>query len=147
MNVGDIFQGCGPTVTRAMVVNAAQLATYSQSKQILLDSGYLKDNILCHFFAAMISGLVTTLASMPVDIAKTRVQSMRVINGKPEYSGSLDVLNKVVRQEGITALWKGFTPYYFRIGPHTVITFIFLEQLNRLYRVHVLKDTSGRGSL
>ena len=33
------LQGCGPTVTRAVVVNAAQLATYSQAKQNLLATG------------------------------------------------------------------------------------------------------------
>ena len=32
-------QGCSPTVTRAMVVNAAQLGTYSQAKQFLLSTG------------------------------------------------------------------------------------------------------------
>ena len=35
-------------------------------------SGYFEDDLLCHFGASMISGLATTLASMPVDIAKTR---------------------------------------------------------------------------
>ena len=35
---------------------------------------------------------------------------------------------KIVRKEGVSALWKGFTPCYLRIGPHTVLTFIFLEQ-------------------
>lgn len=44
---------------------------------------------MCHFVASMISGLVTTAASMPVDIAKTRVQNMRMIDGKPEYRGAL----------------------------------------------------------
>lgn len=43
----------------------------------------------------MISGLVTTAASMPVDIVKTRIQNMKTIDGKPEYNGGLDVLNKV----------------------------------------------------
>ena len=33
---------------------------------------YFQDDIKCHFAASMISGLVTTLASMPVDITKTR---------------------------------------------------------------------------
>lgn len=33
------LQGSGPTVVRAMVVNAAQLATYSQAKQYLLYTG------------------------------------------------------------------------------------------------------------
>ena len=89
------LQGCGPTVLRAMVVNAAQLGTYSQAKQFLLatsillifllylldlynaasslNADYFGDDIKCHFSASMISGLVTTLVSMPVDIAKTRL--------------------------------------------------------------------------
>uniref|UniRef100_F7A7B1 Solute carrier family 25 member 11 n=1 Tax=Equus caballus TaxID=9796 RepID=F7A7B1_HORSE len=129
-----LWRGCIPTMARAVVVNAAQLASYSQSKQFLLDSGYFSDNILCHFCASMISGLVTTAASMPVDIVKTRIQNMRMIDGKPEYKNGLDVLVKVVRYEGFFSLWKGFTPYYARLGPHTVLTFIFLEQMNKAYK-------------
>lgn len=45
-----------------------------------------------------------------------------------------DVLLKVVRYEGFFSLWKGFTPYYARLGPHTVLTFIFLEQMNKWYQ-------------
>lgn len=45
-----------------------------------------------------------------------------------------DVLVKVVRYEGFFSLWKGFTPYYARLGPHTVLTFIFLEQMNKAYK-------------
>ncbi|KAG8235305.1 hypothetical protein J437_LFUL015708, partial [Ladona fulva] len=59
---------------------------------------------------------------------------MKTINGKPEYTGAADVLIKVTRNEGFFALWKGFTPYYARLGPHTVLTFIFLEQMNSWYR-------------
>ncbi|KJH51267.1 hypothetical protein DICVIV_02546 [Dictyocaulus viviparus] len=133
-----LWRGCGPTVIRGVVVNASQLSTYSQSKQALLGTGYVKDGIFCHFLASMVSGLATTIASMPVDIAKTRIQSMKVIDGKPEYRNAFDVWIRVIRNEGIFALWKGFTPYYMRIGPHTVITFIFLEQMNAAYYKYVL---------
>ncbi|XP_055006025.1 mitochondrial 2-oxoglutarate/malate carrier protein [Boleophthalmus pectinirostris] len=136
--VTTMWRGCVPTMARALVVNAAQLASYSQSKQALLDSGYFGDDILCHFCASMISGLVTTAASMPVDIVKTRIQNMKMIDGKPEYKNGLDVLVRVVGKEGFFSLWKGFTPYYARLGPHTVLTFIFLEQMNRLYKKYVL---------
>ncbi|KAL3862102.1 hypothetical protein ACJMK2_008095 [Sinanodonta woodiana] len=142
-----LWRGCLPTVARAMVVNAAQLASYSQAKQFLLSTGYFKDNLFLHFCASMISGLVTTAASMPVDIAKTRIQNMKTINGKPEYSGAFDVLFRTVKKEGFFSLWKGFTPYYARLGPHTVLTFIFLEQMNKLYCKYVLKDTTVSGSL
>jgi len=133
-----LWRGSAPTVARAMVVNAAQLATYSQAKQAILTTGYLKDGILCHFCASMISGLATTIASMPVDIVKTRIQNMRTVNGVPEYKGVGDVVSQVVRKEGFFSLWKGFTPYYMRLGPHTVLTFIILEQMNALYYEHWL---------
>lgn len=42
-------------------------------------AGYFKDDLLCHFAASMISGLATTLASMPVDIAKTRLAQLHCI--------------------------------------------------------------------
>jgi len=129
-----LWRGAIPTMGRAMVVNAAQLSSYSQAKEMLLKSGYFKENINLHFCASMISGLITTAASMPVDIAKTRIQNMKIVDGVPEYKGTFDVLGKVIKREGIFALWKGFTPYYARLGPHTVLTFIFLEQMNQSYR-------------
>lgn len=143
-----LWRGCIPTMGRAMVVNAAQLASYSQAKQYLINSGYFKEGIQLHFVASMMSGFITTVASMPVDIAKTRLQNMKVsADGKAEYRGTLDVLSRVVRQEGLFALWKGFTPYFCRLGPHTVLTFIFLEQMNSAYNKYVLGTTSGSSGL
>ena len=70
---------------------------------------------------------------------------MKIIDGKPEFKGAFDVISKVVKYEGVSALWKGFTPYYFRLGPHTVLTFIFLEQMNKWYKVLVLGQADAKG--
>lgn len=59
---------------------------------------------------------------------------MKIIDGKPEYKGAIDVLGKVIKNEGVFSLWKGFFPYYARLGPHTVLTFIFLEQMTSSYK-------------
>uniref|UniRef100_A0A336LSN2 Mitochondrial 2-oxoglutarate/malate carrier protein n=1 Tax=Culicoides sonorensis TaxID=179676 RepID=A0A336LSN2_CULSO len=143
-----LWRGCVPTVGRAMVVNAAQLSSYTQAKLLLIKNCNMTEGIWLHFVASMISGFVTTAASMPVDIAKTRIQNMKTAPGaKPMYSGAVDVLIKVVRHEGLFALWKGFTPYYCRLGPHTVITFIFMEQMNTAYNKFVLKDESASSGL
>ncbi|XP_003704359.2 mitochondrial 2-oxoglutarate/malate carrier protein isoform X1 [Megachile rotundata] len=131
-----LWRGTIPTMGRAMVVNAAQLASYSQSKEILLNTGYFEEGISLHFVSSMISGLVTTAASMPVDIAKTRIQNMKIVDGKPEFKGAIDVIVQVCRNEGLFSLWKGFFPYYARLGPHTVLTFIFLEQMFGLYKTY-----------
>lgn len=67
------LQGCGPTVLRAMTVNATQLATYSQSKEALLSSKFFEEGMMLQFASSMISGFATTVASMPIDIVKTRL--------------------------------------------------------------------------
>ena len=71
--VAAMWRGAIPTMGRSMVVNGAQLASYSQAKELLLGSGYFADNIMCHFTSSMIAGLITTAASLPVDITKTRL--------------------------------------------------------------------------
>ena len=37
-----LWRGWQPTVTRAIVLNAAQLGVYSQSKQMLIQTGYFE---------------------------------------------------------------------------------------------------------
>ena len=74
-----LWSGATPTIARAIVVNAAQLGTYSQAKESSKRMLNLKEGIPLHFLAAMISGLVTTIASMPVDIVKTRLQNQKVL--------------------------------------------------------------------
>ncbi|XP_063626237.1 mitochondrial 2-oxoglutarate/malate carrier protein-like [Cydia splendana] len=120
-----LWRGATPTVGRAMVVNAAQLSTYSQAREAFV--GYVPDGITLHFCASMVSGLVTTIASMPVDIIKTRIQNAA------KGQSQLSVVSDLLKKEGVLSLWKGFLPYYARLGPHTVLTFIFLEQLNAAY--------------
>jgi len=127
--ITKLWRGCLPTIMRAIVLNAAQLAFYSQAKQMLLDRKYLNDNIYLHLVSSLISGFAATTVSLPIDITKTRIQTM-----KPgEYSGALDVLRKTIAKEGVFSLWKGFTPYYLKLGPHTILTFIFLEKMSQFY--------------
>lgn len=86
-----LWRGCIPTMGRAMVVNAAQLASYSQAKSYLVNSGYFTEGIGLHFTASMFSGLITTAASLPVDIAKTRyvVQPKFIDNLVSRISGGI----------------------------------------------------------
>lgn len=142
-----LWRGCIPTMGRAIIVNMAQLVSYSQAKGYLLKTVEMKEGIGLHFTASMISGLITTIASMPVDIAKTRIQNMKSISGKPEYSGAIDVIVKVIKNEGLFKLWKGFVPYYCRLGPHTVLTFIFLEQINSFYSRYFLGQSGGSSGM
>jgi len=128
-----LFRGTTPTVVRAMILNTAQLSTYSQAKQILKSNCGLSDGLPVQIVSSFISGFVATVVSIPADLMKTRLQSMDTINGRPQYTGLIDVFVKTIKSEGVLSLWKGFTPYFLRLGQQTVFTFLFVEQLNLLY--------------
>jgi len=133
-----LWRGAIPTMSRAMVVNIAQLSTYSQAKEYVYATGYFGQGTLANFISAMISGIVTVSASMPVDIAKTRIQNMKIKHGKPEFKGAMDVIMKISRKEGPLALWKGFVPAYLRQGPMTVLTLLIFDQFNSLFKRYIL---------
>jgi len=53
----------------------------------------LQDGLKLHFIAAMISGLVTTIASMPVDIVKTRLQNQKVFFRAKNLTSNITIIN------------------------------------------------------
>jgi len=124
-----MWRGCVPTVARATILNACQLGFYSQAKEWLLYGlpSYFNDpkGLGLHTVASIFSGFCCTVVSLPVDQIKTRLQTMK----KGEYGGIGDILWKTIKYEGVTSLWKGFMPYFMRLGPHTVLTFIFMEKI------------------
>ena len=89
----SMWRGATPTVLRAMILNACQLATYSKAKLMLVNTGFFSDGIVLHFCASLCSGFLSTVVSMPVDITKTRIQTMKIVNGVPEYKGKLTSLH------------------------------------------------------
>ena len=74
------------------------------------------------------AGFVATTICSPVDVIKTRVMSAK------ESEGLAKLLARIYRVEGAGWMWRGWVPSFVRLGPHTVATFIFLEQHKRLYR-------------
>jgi len=67
--ITGLWKGMGPTSQRAAVVAAAELATYDQCKQFLINKNILLDNIFAHFAASVMAGFVATASSSPIGLA------------------------------------------------------------------------------
>jgi solute carrier family 25 (mitochondrial citrate transporter), member 1 len=59
------------------------------------------------------AGIITVYCTMPMDNVKTRLQA---IGGRERYSGTLNCVSLMVKQEGIVSLWKGTTPRLLRLA-------------------------------
>ncbi|XP_047072953.1 mitochondrial uncoupling protein 5-like [Lolium rigidum] len=134
--VRSLWRGSSLTVNRAMIVTASQLATYDQAKEaILARRGPGADGLGTHVAASFAAGIVAAAASNPVDVVKTRVMNMKVAPGAPPpYAGAIDCALKTVRSEGVMALYKGFIPTVSRQGPFTVVLFVTLEQVRKVFK-------------
>ncbi|XP_011698058.1 PREDICTED: mitochondrial 2-oxoglutarate/malate carrier protein-like [Wasmannia auropunctata] len=125
-----LWRGAMPTMSRAAIVNGAQLGTYTRAKMLLRDTGYVQNDIPLQIAAAMMSSIITCFASIPVDVAKTRIQNWRQPMKPP---GVTAMIVNIAKTEGIMSLWRGFLPYYSRAAPNTVITMVCVDQLHRMY--------------
>ncbi|CAM9122645.1 unnamed protein product [Choristocarpus tenellus] len=122
------WRGAGPTVMRAMVVSMSQIATYDQAKDAL---GSVLQGVQLHLAAGIISAIIFSYVSMPLDTVKTRMQQATPTKDK-QYTGTWNALYTIARREGLMSLWRGFGPYFLAKGIMTVILFILKEQYTKL---------------
>ncbi|KAG0562897.1 hypothetical protein KC19_9G180800 [Ceratodon purpureus] len=129
----SLWTGSAPTVTRAMLVTAAQLATYDQIKDAITANHMVPEGLATQVVASCGAGILASVASNPIDVVKTRVMNMKVADGEAApYRGALDCAVKTVRAEGPMALYKGFIPTVTRQGPFAIVLFLSLEQIKRV---------------
>jgi solute carrier family 25 uncoupling protein 8/9 len=102
----------------------------------------------------MLTGLVTTTVTNPVDMIKTQLymsaatnsesaatrnesagasaRQKREVKKSAKPAGAVAAARDVLKREGPRGFMRGWSANYLRLGPQTVITFVALEQFRRL---------------
>ncbi|KAI3647423.1 hypothetical protein MP228_007644 [Amoeboaphelidium protococcarum] len=126
--VSSLYRGFGATLLRDVPGSVAYFATYEIAKEKLskksADGQLDKAAIL---FSGGLAGVMNWAIAIPPDVLKSRLQSA------PEgmYKGLDDVFFKLIREEGVTALFKGFGPIMLRAFPANAATFFGAEMSNK----------------
>jgi solute carrier family 25 uncoupling protein 8/9 len=122
--VRGLWVGIVPNIMRNSVINAAELATYDQYKQMFLQYTRLPDNMGLHFICAFMAGFSACCVGSPFDVVKTRMMNKAV-----NYTGFLDCVFKTLKNEGPLAFYNGFSANFMRIGTWNIVMFVTLEQV------------------
>ncbi|KAK4635718.1 Mitochondrial dicarboxylate transporter [Fulvia fulva] len=126
--LSSLFRGVWPNSMRAVLMTASQLASYDVFKRQILEHTSMGDNLATHFSASLMAGFVATTVCSPVDVIKTRVM------GAHTQEGIVSLVTRITASEGLIWMFKGWVPSFIRLGPHTIATFLFLEQHKKIYR-------------
>ncbi|KDO20760.1 hypothetical protein SPRG_13511 [Saprolegnia parasitica CBS 223.65] len=135
------FRGIGGAVPRVSFGSATQLTCYEYFKGMLLSqpipSTYVfhDQTVALHLSASILTGFFCVTAMNPFDVVSVRLYNQPLdATGKGLlYDGPIDCAQKTLAKEGIKGAFKGWTVQYLRLGPHTVFTFLFWEQLKQAY--------------
>jgi solute carrier family 25, member 34/35 len=138
----ETFRGLSAQVLRVTVASASQLLAYDFAKHLIFvhfpERHVTPLSSSSIFLAAALSGLFTTTMLQPVDIVCTRVLNQPIGSQGDGlyYRGAWDCLLKTLKTEGFRGLFKGWSASYLRVGPHTALTFFFLETYRNHWGVH-----------
>ncbi|KAG5051867.1 hypothetical protein AAZX31_02G145600 [Glycine max] len=126
-----LWKGVGPAMARAAALTASQLATYDETKQILVRWTSLKEGFPLHLISSTVAGILSTLVTAPIDMVKTRLMLQREAKEIRIYKGGFHCAYQVLLTEGPRGLYKGGFAIFARLGPQTTITFILCEELRK----------------
>ena len=126
--ISGIYRGVSAVILRQGANSAVRLTSYDLIKEQIV-SKYYKNQLLpwyMSFLAGSTAGVITVYATMPLDVLKTRMQSL---DAKKLYKNSFDCFTQIIRQDGIFALWKGTTPRLGRLIFSGGIVFTVYEKV------------------
>lgn len=125
--VAGLWTGLGPNIIRNSIINAAEIATFDQVKDMILRRNLMEDGIPCHLVSSAIAGFTACIVGSPVDVLKTRLMNAKV----GEYSGVLDCIVKTWKENGILSFYKGLQANANRIVTWNIFMFVSLGMIRK----------------
>jgi len=123
-----IYRGLFPVMMRQGGNSAVRFTTYTTLKQTV-QSRTRKGQALptsVTFGMGAIAGLVTVYTTMPLDVIKTRMQSL---DARAQYRNSFHCAYRIFTEEGVLRFWTGTTPRMARLVLSGGIVFTIYEKV------------------
>ncbi|OLL25302.1 putative mitochondrial 2-oxodicarboxylate carrier [Neolecta irregularis DAH-3] len=140
--VRKIVKNEGPLALH-IVWNAGYFGVIHQVRAMLPAVKSKNGELFNNMIAGTIGGTFGTILNTPFDVVKSRIQnSPRVARSVPKYNWSIPALFTVAREEGFSALYKGFAPKVLRLGPGGGILLMVYSVIVDFYKESVRRNGS-----
>lgn len=146
-----LFKGLGPNLVGVVPARSINFYTYGNGKRLIaryLNGG--QEAAWVHLGAAMLAGVVTSTATNPIWMIKTRLQLDKNVaeqSGgatKRQYRNSLDCTRQILRKEGFTSLYRGMSASYLGAAESTMHWVLYEQMKGSLARRKEALVESGR---
>ncbi|CAB4054561.1 SLC25A42 [Lepeophtheirus salmonis] len=83
-----------------------------------------------HFLAGSCAGVTAQSLTYPLD----RARAVMAVTKVGEYKNLLDVFKRIINEEGVFALYRGFSPTILGIIPYAGTSFFIFESLKKYWK-------------
>ncbi|KAJ2661625.1 Mitochondrial carrier protein ymc2 [Coemansia sp. RSA 1200] len=133
--ISGIYKGQIPTIIRefngyGMYFLAYEALVQRKMAESGLARSELSSGLVCLYGAA--AGFAMWLTSYPIDVVKSKLQTDEFSAESRKYSGSIDCVRKIMKQEGVGGFFRGITPCILRAAPANAATFVGFEMAMRV---------------
>ena len=113
-----LYNGLESTLWRHVLWNAGYFGCIFQVRELIPKANDKTQQMRNDLLAGATGGTVGTILNTPMDVVKSRIQNSPKIAGSiPKYNWAYPAIGTVLKEEGFSALYKGFLPKVLRLGP------------------------------
>ncbi|XP_066489421.1 mitochondrial glutamate carrier 2 isoform X1 [Tiliqua scincoides] len=105
--LAGLYKGLGATLLRDVPFSVIYFPLFANINKRGQKPSAEKASFLHSFLSGCVAGSVAAVAVTPLDVLKTRIQTLQKGLGEDTYSGLIDCARKVWIREGPTAFMKG----------------------------------------
>ncbi|XP_068133367.1 mitochondrial glutamate carrier 2 isoform X2 [Hyperolius riggenbachi] len=105
--ISGVYTGLGATLLRDVPFSVIYFPLFANINKLGQKSPHEKAPFYHSFLAGCIAGSVAAVAVTPLDVLKTRIQTLKKGVGEDTYNGIVDCARKIWRNEGPSAFMKG----------------------------------------
>ena len=131
--LNGFYKGLQANLMRACVLNGTKMACYDEIKQFIVKTNVVPSGIPTQFCAAFFSGFFMASTVAPFDMIRTKLMNQNASN--KIYNGFIDCLIKIVKERGVSGLYAGFIPIWYRFAPTTCLQLVIFEQIKPIFGV------------
>lgn len=136
-----LYNGLESTMWRHILWNAGYFGCIFQVRELLPKADNKKTQMFYDLISGATGGTVGTIVNTPMDVIKSRIQnSPKVAGSVPKYNWAWPAVGTVMKEEGFSALYKGFLPKVLRLGPGGGILLVVFTGVMDFFRK--MKETS-----